>query len=801
MPEGKSKPKTKGRKVSKPQFTQHQSNGKNSEASHSVVPKKQKACSHLCGFSLGKLKCYLSSFLLFYTIIHILFTCPLREPLDYDSVGKNDLICRTSHRAYGYVSYYVDPVIEKAANQYESSKVKPFVDSASESVSEFYDTYGKPIVDKYGPVVEKNVEIATVFVKQQTNALIVYSCAKLRLVGLVISENAVQFATVSCQYFQNVAYPAICASAKWIKGELQLAIQKLAIASYVNFNVYVKPILEHLSVQFHESKAGQYWSQFQGSALYQGISYVIDTILSGILRVYSKIQEVISEVNRKELNYKLSVHYKKIEQKKEFLKSELGKLFSPGFRMPNYEDLEIFKRMHKRRRVATSSETRELSTNNEPVTQVEDVSEVSILSVSVTSISTSSSVTSISVTSSSVTSSDQSTVASSVVEEPLEDYSTMRKYEKLVHNVINGANDDFTDQVAALSKETAEKVGEAVKADLVSLSGTVTSYSELHEVFQNINGKQKGEEGFASRQDYRDVLAKCAKDMNDSADRVFAKLKEMESAYTDEVLKIRTAILETLAEFSDSTLAAYSNEIINDGDDWKEWKRYNSMKQELLKARDSILEAKPASEQKVFDDISRTINVLLNEGQGYLAIMRAKGNLEFQSREKAEREAAAAAAAAASAVSNADADDNDDDDDDDGGEQTTSTSTIIVYETVGSVHKAAEDDSKSEETERETIEDENSLSEDSEGEEFVESETLEVDEPETEEVKTEVSEPEEAETGKEEVVNPEVGETLSEEAAVDASEIESFAEPQVVIPDSKIEDNDETIEEKITLNI
>ncbi|QPG76002.1 hypothetical protein FOA43_003388 [Brettanomyces nanus] len=639
--------------------------------------------------SFGNIKCYLSFALLLYSILHIVFNCPLSQP--YVKEGNRDLICQTSHHAYGYVSCYVDPVIDKVSTRYDNSRIKPFVDSTSESTLHLYQLYCKPIVDKYGPVVKSKADATTLFVKEKGVVITHRTFQITKHIGTECYEKSKQASLTVCKYIRTVAFPATVSAIKWTEDKFRYIIQKMAVWFYVNFNVYVHPKLEYLYSKFESSTAGQYWLQFQQSRFCKTVAYFINTVLSAISEAYISAREVICEFKKKELMYKLSIHYKKVEQKKDFLKSELGKFFSPGFKIPQYKDLQIFKNMSRRMKgIAETSDvadTDHSTTSVVSTTAVPEDEKVSILSSSMFIVDTMqiaqeviSEQIATSVSSSLFSSSvEQAASAAASASKVPDDIITSKKYEKLVDTVINGAVDDFAEQVAALSVVTAEKLKEAIKPSLALLSNKVTGgYSDIHTMLAGINGKKKEEEGYVSRQDYRDVLAKCASNMNSLADNVFFTLKEEESAYTDEVLRIRSNILETLAEFSDSTLAAYSTEIVNDGDDWEEWKRYNAIKKELLKARDEILEAKPPGEVKMFNDAARTVNILLKEGQSYLAIMRAKGNLEFQSREKGEREAAAVAQEQEQEQEG----EEDGEEEGEEEEEIRIASTIIVYETM-----------------------------------------------------------------------------------------------------------------------
>lgn len=609
-----------------------------------------------CRCTFGKIKCYISCILLTYLLYHIVTFCPLNNT----QYPQNDLICKASHTINDYVSVYTDPVIGKVSSQYENSRIKPVVDNVENAINGKYVKYCKPTVDKVSPVIKEKTEIAVSY----TITKLCLLSNKIRIFTIkastIISEKLHYGLLVTYDYIKNVVYPATITLLRALISDIKVLLEKLYISSYVSYHLYVAPILEAISQKFHKTAFYGFLIKLEQSPAVQKIKEVSRFVGTQIEKVYKGILHLIHKFNKNELQFKLSTHYKRTEQKIEFLKTELGKFFTPGFKIPSYQDIHIFEKMESNdetiaeKKVVTTIATTKLSS------VVKQLSSHSLTPL-IRSISNSAStnVTSVSNTATPVSTSQGNaheneyddeydeteteliTKTSTVyVSSKTAPATPSERYSKMIRKVIQGAEDDFTNQVSQYGKEFGQKITKSVKPQLSALSSIVTAgYSEIHVELKDINRKSKNETGYISRQDYRDVLAKAASKIQDDSDNVISKLKKLEEEYADGVLKIRRGILETLAQFSETILSEYSKEIIKSGDDWQEWKRYNSIKKELNDAKDMILNEKPKHEQAMFDEVTTTVNILVGEGKSYLAIMRAKGNIEFQQREKAEREA------------------------------------------------------------------------------------------------------------------------------------------------------------------
>ncbi len=594
-----------------------------------TVTKKHCSC-------LPKIKCYLSCVLLFYLIYHVLVKCPNQKV--WGVTDDEDFICKSSSKLGSYVSPIIEPVIGKVSTYYRASCLPKYVETADNFVSANYKNYIRPSVEKYGPVVKEKSYYLYVLTLEKTFALWILSKDIAIKVWAFVIENSKCIYVSSREFWVNTGYPKVSSAISLVSQKILYLLRKIGVKIYVEYNIYLAPRLHKLAAVIPNTFIGKAFAHIKESAV---VGFVANTFafLNEIFSwFYDKVSDVFVEFNKKESIFKSSEQYKFLEKKCEFLRNELGnKFFSPGFKIPSYKDLQIFQKI-------TSD-------------SVSKKDEISALSLTISTVATTIAAT-VTGLSKSVSSgqhallSTNSLYSSSLpISSELSDtliqpsetafsiaIATSEKYEKLTNSVIKQAEEDARIQLESLVSNYSEIIRNAVKSDMQMLSEVVTSGDpEIYKLLHDINRFAKGDEGYVSRQDYRDVLAKSASQIQEHSDNILAILKKTEESYSNDSLEIKNSILETLAQFSESTLAVYSNEIVQKDDDWKEWKKYNDMRKNLLSVRDSISNLKPDGEQKLFNDVTKTVRILMNEGESYLAIMRAKGNIEFQGREHRER--------------------------------------------------------------------------------------------------------------------------------------------------------------------
>lgn len=112
-----------------------------------------------------KIKCYLSSALVFWLIYHVATTCPLCKPLPFDGTGNEDLVCKYTHDGYSYIKPYTEPILIPTIEYYKSSPIKPYVDTSIKSISE-------NVIEPYGPIVKEQIDLIYDFTSTKLNNLI-----------------------------------------------------------------------------------------------------------------------------------------------------------------------------------------------------------------------------------------------------------------------------------------------------------------------------------------------------------------------------------------------------------------------------------------------------------------------------------------------------------------------------------------------------------------------------------------------------------------------------------------------------
>ncbi|GME78708.1 unnamed protein product [Ambrosiozyma monospora] len=587
-----------------------------------------------------KVKCYLACILLFVFSYHIVNTCPLGTPINYELI-ESDHVCKVSHQVYTNLTPYVAPVVSQVHQAYEDSPVKPIVGNATLKISKTYDQYGKPTVDKYYPVVSSHV--GTIYGIAEAKVLHYYAIVashaieKGEIYGEILKIKALEFYRWSYHALNYKVLPRAYIYGNIIKSWVSERYHRAVVWGYLNYNLHVHPRALHHYEQFLDSPAGPYWTAFLNSVVYQYTKQTFLLIIDGLRYAFSALHSQYVAFKNNDLNLS-----DELQSKTAFVKQEFNKLFESGFKMPNHEDYVMFKKMSSEAVSSVSSTT--------PTTSV--IASATSEASSASTVVSETIIFSESVVSSELTSSVAATVAAAGVgasalyvtpeyaANDVDPVNSTEKYNQLLKKVIDGALNDLDTELTKISSVARTKISEEPKEKLIELSNLVigVAFQDVHEMLSKINDKSADPQ--VSRQDYRDILAKHAKLINDAGNASQNKALEIEEEYKKKVTELRQNILDGFTEFSESILTAYSSDIVNNGDQWDEWKKFNETKKELMSVRDKILTSDPTqySFKKDILSLKRDIHVLVNEGQSYLAILRAKGNLEFQSREKEERE-------------------------------------------------------------------------------------------------------------------------------------------------------------------
>lgn len=388
--------------------------------------------------------------------------------------------------------------------------------------------------------------------------------------------NAINF---TYDQLTNKVIPALRISFQGIK----LTFEQIKIWVKVYWQLYAKPFFALIHDKFIASTAGKYWLQFLQSGAFQTIS----NYWSDISLIFNNIYEYITSryVQFKETNKAISMSesFKIFEDKKDFLLNEINKYF-------------------------------------EPLTKEKDEELTSTSTITITSTSTK----------------NKKSSPSTEVTVP-----TSEKYSQLLKSTLESAQTDFESQISKLSDEHALKLRAKIMEQMKELGNSVSAdYDKLHQMRRNINKiTNPSEEGFVSRQDYRDAISEKRSQFESIAQLIKNEIELMEVELSTGISKSRDSILETLEQFADSSLNAYSAEIVSNGDKWEEWKKFNEAKKEIINFRDELVKIKPVDWENHKNNAWKEVTFLVNEGGSYLALIRAQANVEFQQREAEEKAA------------------------------------------------------------------------------------------------------------------------------------------------------------------
>ncbi|ODQ80851.1 hypothetical protein BABINDRAFT_12955 [Babjeviella inositovora NRRL Y-12698] len=254
---------------------------------------------------------------------------------------------------------------------------------------------------------------------------------------------------------------------------------------------------------------------------------------------------------------------------------------------------------------------------------------------------------------------------------PDEDVNIKREIEQWKASVIDISQSSIADLQKSIS-EFAEEVLKEIKPVITQhlqniQNGSKVYYKQLNEMILKIESDNLDpSERQVSRQDARDVFAAAHENRDTNSDSVKLLLSEKTSLLQNKINTEKQISIDVLENFSEVSTQQFLSNLVNTyGNKWEDWKQFYAIKNFLFDVRDELFnfDADLVVFERYLQEVQHTLHYVLNESGEYLAILRAKANLQFQLREERERKrdeaeslAATKAAADASAVLEAESD-------------------------------------------------------------------------------------------------------------------------------------------------
>jgi uncharacterized protein YukE len=488
-----------------------------------------------------------------------------------------------------YLCLYSHKAYHRANIIYDSSPLKPVVEKAYVHLQ----PYIAPIQEKYDSLhasITQYREENEEYIRNQT-----YTTASRAI-------------TVTLDFLQNTVFPNVASAALRTSTWVCEAIRWVKYHSFITFNIYVRPQLIKTNKLFWNSAVGAQLTRLSNTPTATIVVQYLNVIKIWLVSASEFISTKFAQA-KEACTFKGTESYRIMKVKENFLK-DYAQYLPENFRA-----------------YASSSA------------------------------SSSSSSTSSTSFSSSISASTATPIATS--QSAPQSVSTSEKFTALVQTTIESAEEDFNAELARITSEYTSRLRAQFQPHMQALAQAATSgYDNLHDYINKINvAKVLTDDGHVSRELFREDLAAKRAQVDGIVENINSEIEKVAQKYTDDVLKAKLEVIETLEEFAESTLTAYSAAIISNGDAWDEWKKYSLLKNDIVKFRDKLVESVPKSFtdeaglelnfENALNGLKKDVLVLHNEAGGYMAILRAKANVEFQAREAEEKAAAAAAAAAA----------------------------------------------------------------------------------------------------------------------------------------------------------
>lgn len=469
------------------------------------------------------------------------------------------------------------PYISVVTERYATSPLKPQVDSIYESSKVFIDPYLQKSSDLFTSLKDEAF--------QRTNITQEELFANLESGSKLLGGHLTTIINFINHEITNVIYPFSVKTTNLIIQYSKLFYVKSKLFIYIQWKMYIQPFTAIVKYHFFNTQVGKYCIEFSQTDEFKLVKFYINEAESWVVSFFHYINEKWSTFKEANDAMSMSKSFKLMEDKKNFLLQELNKFLDNSFNKVDTEELTETIR-----------------------------STITITSTSV------------------------KTTPTVVVSKSSD------KYQSLLDKTIEGARIDFESQVSSLSHQFSANLNSNFIEKLQKFGANVNSnYDYIYDLLSRINLVPVPESsGYVSRQDYRDALEERRLSFIAEAGELENEIEKYKVDFISNVSNIRNSILEALEEFSDSSLNAYSAEIVSNDSDWVEWKKFNSLKSQLISFRDELINYDIEKINHDFivsiNGIKTQINILLNEGGSYLAILRAKANLEFQSRERATTE-------------------------------------------------------------------------------------------------------------------------------------------------------------------
>lgn len=476
-----------------------------------------------------------------------------------------------------YVHPVVQPVISKVDDYYDKSMMKAYVNHAKGMARPYTDILSDHLAD-----VQEHI---SAFREKHEDRI-----------KKATYDSATKVVKVSTLFLKDTVVPTICEACKFLYKQSKFYSFKARLWFNVRWKVYGRPVYYSMVKKIVDSRAGDYLIKFYLNPTTQETISFIKNLLDYIRRGIDTLTKKIEEVYSTSIGFKNTESYKNLQLKTNFLWEAFNYL------------------------------------SNEDESEESNLTSTITLTATVTSTRKSS-------TTSAMASSSISTTSS--VATTVEGTSPNVKYSNLLTSTVESAANDFHAQVENVTNQFRKKLREEVKQDLIKFSYNVeTGFDEIQSALDRINAfKDPTDSKYVSRQDFRDVLAAKKDSIEADMKKIEEKVSKISDEYIDAIYNVRVKVLETLEEFADSSLKAYSAEIVSNGDSWDEWKKHTELKSYLLQFRDELIKENPSSNLNTdVAQINREVNIMANDGISFLAILRAKANMEFQAREKEERE-------------------------------------------------------------------------------------------------------------------------------------------------------------------
>ncbi|ODV97869.1 hypothetical protein PACTADRAFT_14370 [Pachysolen tannophilus NRRL Y-2460] len=592
----------------------------------------------------GRSKFLFANVIILYLAYLSFYECPLTEDLRSNSAK----LCYPLHQSADFIRPYYEPIDKFVEPYFTELNDKAFKPLAAKSTS-IYNEYLLESVDSISDGAKRYYAVADKNVFVPFNEKISPILAKAYVYyNQYIHPQLLEFynkASANVLYYLRILKAEIYELSLIVKYQLDTVYVPKMFTFLNNVIKYKNDVIEPKLMEFYNTVHAYFFNVVKPAVIEffnKSIRPTLTTYYKLISNFFKNIYKGLTPNN----------YLEDVEVKKNFIKSEFNKIFDAGFQLSNNVQAS-FKNSNKLIKQKLYHKEASLIDTEQQISSLSDIDATASVSSPASKMTTT------------------PTVNVHATPTKVDITKSINSWNLLVSKTCEAALDEFFTDVGDIEKSGIEKFQPLVTKKLQELSKFINEdYKRIGGIVLKINETRMDEEiaqkkrspeekVHISRKDFREILAEANEKFAKGSDELKTFLEEESNKILQEISKKKSKTLEILEEFGDFSIQEFSRTLMavknangkieeqdldtesEDFENWSNWKKIDKIKDKIYDTKDKIISFDPELKElkKAVHGITQNLYFLANESGQYLALLRAKANVQFQYREKEEREA------------------------------------------------------------------------------------------------------------------------------------------------------------------